>query len=249
MGQLQGRGNLIIKEAAETVVHIMREAMAFCQPGVTTKELDDYIGELIDESPSISAPKKFYKFPSNACISVNDELAHGIGSDRVIEEEDLVKIDISILHDNGMCADICRTVYHGSDPERQHLIDISELCVLNAIKDLKAGKSVQSIGRAIEETALDNGVFVVEELMGHGIGKTLHEPPTIPTTFSLSKLLGSERLEEGDVICIEPVITRTSTVVYADGRVYMSGTGAHGAQYEDMILVGKDSVINLTGAV
>ena len=188
-------------------------------------------------------------WPSNACISVNEVLAHGVADDRIIQEDDLVKIDISIKHNNGICADMCRTVYRGNDPDRQHLVDVAKLCLMNAIEVLKPGHSVQKIGQVVEETAYDNDTFIVEELLGHGIGTELHEEPNIPHVFSLGSLLTSPRIEEGQLICIEPVVVRTATRVYTEGRVYMSGTGAHAAQYEDMVLVGADNVINLTGGV
>ena len=258
MAPLKGPGNLIIQndkqrgqldEVVEILKWITKSVIDACIPGVTTKDLDDYIGACIYDRKVQSAPKKFYNFPSFSCISINEEMAHGVGSDRRIQKEDLVKLDISIYHPNAICGDMCRTVYHGEDSHRQHLVDVAKLCVEAATKDLKAGDSVCKIGKAIEETAFDNNAFVVEQLKGHGIGRELHEHPTIPTNFSTWQVIDAPRLREGELICIEPVVTWTDTQVYANGLVYISGTGAHSAQHEDMILVCDDNVINLTGEV
>lgn len=238
-----------VETSADLLTDIMREAMDFCVPGITTRELDDHIGSLISDSPCYSAPKRFYSWPAYSCISINEELAHGIAGDRVIGEDDMVKIDISIQHHNGICADMCRTIYHGVNHEKQHLIDVAKLCVEKVVEVLRPGHSVQKVGQIVEEVAYDNGVFVVEELLGHGIGTELHELPNIPHSFTLGSLLTSPKIQDGQLICIEPVIVHTPTKVYTEGRVYISGTGAHGAQYEDMILVTEDNVINLTGGV
>ena len=238
-----------IHEAAYTVMDIMAFALDYVTPGITTRELDEHINTYIEMSDAESAPKVFYDFPSYTCISINEEVAHGVAGNRVILQEDLVKIDISIRDRNGYCADMCRTVYFGHDPVRQHLVNVAKQCVHTVIGNLKAGDSVNKIGQIIDEVAFKNRVFVEERLTGHGIGRHIHESPTIPNTFNLSKLLPAHELSPGEVICIEPIIFQSRTSVHMNEYVYVSETGAHAAQYEDMVIVTEDGTDNLTGDI
>lgn len=232
--------------SAQSLKDIMASALDFIEVGMTTRDLDECIGMHIDFEGAESAPKVFYDWPSHACISVNEEVAHGVAGDRVIEEEDLVKVDISIQHENGYCTDMCRTVYFGSDPQRQHLVDAAKACFDAAVADLMPGDSVQKIGKIIDDTALDLEVFVEERLHGHGIGTQLHELPNVPNTFFIAQLLTSHRLRDGEVICIEPIVLHTRTQIYVNEHVYISGTGAHSAQYEDTVMITEKGIINLT---
>lgn len=197
------------------------------RPGVTTGELDEFIETSIRERPgAVPAFKGLYGFPASACISVNDEVVHGIPkNDRVLEDGDVVSVDVGVRLD-GWYADAARTFPIGEiDEESRRLLEVTWLALDKGIEQAVPGRNLGDIGHAIQKTAESAGYGVVRDLVGHGIGREMHEDPQVPNIGRPGRGL---RLRAGLVLAIEPMINlgtpevRTLsdrwTVVTTDGR-------------------------------
>src|SRR5690606_27513431 len=160
------------------IVAEVREAMkAATVPGITTKEIDELGGRLLAERGAVSAPIDQYEFPGYTCISVNHEVAHGIPGSRVIQDGDLVNIDVSASF-GGYFADTGISFVVGTaDEKKQLLCDVAKLAFDRAMTKVKAGSSLNQIGKAVEREAKDHGLKVIKNLTGHRIGTSLHEEP------------------------------------------------------------------------
>jgi len=239
-----------IVEAAEVLSYIFGYVERNSEPGMTTIQLDEMIGDLIEACDASPAPIVFYDFPGNSCISVNNEIAHGVPSDYIIQEWDVVKVDISILHDNGYCSDACRTLYWGDSPLTLDLIRSAKRCVNDVVCEIIPTDSVHRIGGILEKSAQRNEMYVVENLYGHGIGRSLHEFPQIPHVFECLSCIDDHRLSEWEVICVEPVLSYTRTRVLYDKErhpwAYYSDNGSITAQHEDTIVLTEYGAMNLT---
>ncbi|MDG1565294.1 type I methionyl aminopeptidase, partial [Bacillus toyonensis] len=149
------------------------------EPGITTKELDDIAKRMFEEHGATSAPIHDENFPGQTCISVNEEVAHGIPGKRKIREGDLVNIDVSALK-NGYYADtgVSFVVGETDEPMKQKVCDVANEAFEAAMKKVKAGTKLSQIGKAVHATARRNDVKVIKNLTGHGVGKSLHEAPS-----------------------------------------------------------------------
>ncbi len=242
--ELQG-----MQKASEAVGTTLRKMREYARPGMSTKELDLYGAELLKELGAKSAPKVTYGFPGWTCISVNHEIAHGIPSaSTFLHEGDLVNIDVSAEVD-GYFADNGGSFILGRDLQGlQPLVDTSRTCLLKAIEQIKGGVKIADIGRFIELEAKKKGFRVIKNLVGHGIGRSLHEEPTeIPCYYDK---FNSRRFKKNTVVAIETFIsTRTS---YAqekgDGWTYISKDGSFVAQHEHTILITDAQPLILTKA-
>lgn len=235
-----------LKAVGKVVATIRDEMRAQTKPGVTTKQLDELAGSLFEKFGAISGPKAEYDFPGYTCISVNDEVAHGIPSDYVIQEGDLVNIDVSGSLD-GYYADtgVSFVVGKGS-AELEALCEAAEKSFYAAMKKVKAGSKQSQIGRAVYAEARKNGYEVILNLAGHGVGKSLHEQPEFilnyydPANHAL--------LKEGQVLAVEPFISNGADEVVesGDGWTYKTPDGSFVAQLEHTIIVTKGEPIILT---
>jgi methionyl aminopeptidase len=223
-------------------LHVMQESI---RPGMTTRELDN-VGEVVFRKHGArSAPRLTYKFPGATCISINDEAAHGIPGERVIQEGDLVKIDIS-AELAGYFADANLTVPVGTiSPRKQQLIDCTRSALKNAMAAARAGRPINVIGRAAETTAEHCGFKVIRELPGHGVGRALHESPSVPN-FYLRR--ANSPLRAGMVITIEPHIAMGAgqIVTERDGWTLKTRDGSAVASFEHTIVITDDEPILIT---
>ena len=164
-----------ISEVVGTTLKLMRE---YAKPGMSTKELDDYGGEILKEYGAKSAPFETYGFPGYSCISINEEAAHGIPSkDKILKEGDLINIDVS-AELNGFWSDNGGSFILGNDiHQHQPLVDASKQILQKAISRIKGGVKIADIGHIIELEAKKRGFKVIENLAGHGVGRSLHEKP------------------------------------------------------------------------
>ena len=175
-------------------------------PGVTTAEIDAAVERLIRDAGCVPSFKGYNGFPASACISVNEEVVHGIPSDRVLAEGDIVGIDIGLVRD-GWHADSAETLAVGSiSQEAGALLDVTERSLLLAIDRVRAGRRISDIGVAVQAHASQHGFSVVESLVGHGIGRDLHEDPQVPNYRCFTA--PDPVMEEGLVIAIEPMINQ-----------------------------------------
>lgn len=233
------RAGAAVAEARDSMA---REVRA----GVTTRELDAIGREVLRRHGARSAPQLAYAFPGSTCISVNDALAHGIPSDRKLRSGDLVNIDVSAELD-GYWAD-CGASYPVGEvaPRLRHLVETTRQALGDAMAEARAGAPIRNIGRAVERRAKRAGFRVVRELCGHGVGRNIHEPPSVPNTFNRRNV---DVLHEGLVITIEPFLTTgaTSIVEDADGWTLRTPDGSLGAQFEHTMIITRGEPIVLTG--
>ena len=234
-------------KAIGAIVSRVRETMKNATvPGITTLELDQIAKQLFNETGAISAPKNEYDFPGYTCISVNEEVAHGIPGKRVIQHGDLVNIDVSAVL-NGYYADTGISFMVGQSDER-----IEKLCQCavdafhNGISKAKAGSKKNLIGKAVYNTARANGFNVIKNLTGHGIGRSLHESPD--HILNYFDPWDSELLQEGTVLAVEPFISTKASMVteLGDGWTYVTKDKSLVAQCEHTIVVTKNEPIILT---
>lgn len=230
-----------------SVVAQARDAMAArVRPGVTTAELDAVGRDVLERFGARSAPQLAYGFPGTTCISVNDELAHGIPSKRrVLREGDLVNIDVSAELD-GYWADSGASVAVGAvAPRARALLSATHRALHDALAVVRAGVPLNAIGRAVEKRAKRSGFFVIKNLCGHGVGRHIHEPPSVLNTFDRTQ---RAHLEEGLVITIEPFFTTRARVAIEadDGWTLKTPDGSLGAQFEHTLIVTRGAPIVVT---
>lgn len=173
------------------------------KPGITTKDLDRLAAENLKKRGARSAFLGYHGFPATLCASVNEEVVHGIPSNRVLNEGDIIGLDFGAIVD-GYYGDAARTVAVGRiSPEAQRLMKVTEESLHRAIENATPGKRLGDIGHAVESHAIKHGYTVVRELSGHGIGRKLHEDPQVPNYGPPGK---RERLQAGMCIAIEPML-------------------------------------------
>lgn len=211
------------------------------KPGITTKELDNIAKELFEEYGAISAPIHDEKFPGQTCISVNEEVAHGIPGKRVIREGDLVNIDVSALK-NGYYADtgISFVVGEADNPLKQKVCDVALEAFDAAMAKVKPGTKLSNIGKAVHATARKNDLTVIKNLTGHGVGQSLHEAPSHVMNYYDPK--DKTLLKEGVVIAVEPFISSKATFV-TEGKndwAFETKDKSFVAQIEHTVIVTKD---------
>jgi methionyl aminopeptidase len=225
----------------------LREMRQSLEPGMTTGELDAIGARVFERHGARSAPQLMKGFPGVNCISVNDEAVHGIPGERVVEPGDLVKIDVTAELD-GYVADAAVTVAVPPGPSvHDELKGCAELAFERAAAVARAGRPLNKIGRVVETAVSRRGFAVLTELRSHGVGRTIHEPPTIPNYYE--RLLRAP-LREGLVITIEPIISSGSgwTVEGEDGWTIKTSDGSPAAHHEHTIVVTKGRPLVLTAA-
>jgi methionyl aminopeptidase len=232
----------IVGRIVRLALKAMAEAVA---PGVTTAELDAICARVLAEHGAASAPKLVYGFPGTSCISVNDEVVHGIPRNRVVRDGDLVKLDVTAEKD-GFFADAAMTVRVGEvSATAQSLTRCAEAAFHQAMRVVRAGARVHEIGRVVERTVRSNGFSVVRELCGHGVGRTIHEEPTVPNYFDPRN---RTRLTEGLVIAVEPIIAAGGgqSVLDADGWTVRTADHSLAAHYEQTVVVTRHGPLLVT---
>jgi methionyl aminopeptidase len=234
--------------AAGAVVRRVLEAMKQrVRPGVTTAELDEVGAKTMSDDGARSAPAMVYKFPGANCISVNDEVVHGIPGNRGVQDGDLLKLDVTI-EKNGFMADAAETVMVGKvSEERQRLARCAERAFHKALLVARAGFRVLEIGRTVEREVRRNGFSVIRDLGGHGIGRTIHEAPRVP---NYADPAAQHILTEGLVITIEPIIAAGSGEAFLarDGWTVCTADHQPSAHYEHTIVITKGKPLVLTAA-
>lgn len=227
------QGLLRIGKIVGMAMRTMAEAL---RPGMTTAQLDAIGAEYLARYGARSAPQLVYRFPAATCISINDEVAHGIASDRVIQPGDVVNIDVS-AELGGYFADTGMTVPLAPvRPEAERLCICARRALNRAIEAATAGSKINAIGRVVQQTADECGYRVIRELSGHGVGRNIHEKPTIPNYFTHR---AKDRLSEGLVITLEPFVTNGSGAVYTadDGWTIKTADGSLFAQFEHTAII------------
>jgi methionyl aminopeptidase len=199
-----------MQKISEAVAYTLKEMRNYAQPGMTTKQLDNYGAEILSGFGAKSAPFLTYGFPGFTCISVNNEFCHGIPSDkRILKEGDLVNIDVS-AELNGFWSDNGGSFVLGRDiNQHQALVDASKQILHKAIFNIRGGIRIADIGQLIESEAKRRGFKVIKNLTGHGIGRSLHEEPSEIANYR--DRFNTTRFKKNAVVAIETFISTAST--------------------------------------
>lgn len=235
-----------IQEIANIVANTLKEMREFAKIGMSTKELDDFGTVYLEKFGAKSAPLLTYQFPGCTCISVNNEMAHGIPSSRILKEGDLVNIDVS-AELNGFYADNGGSFVLGQDiHQQQDLVETSIKALYTAISTIRGGSKISEVGRVIEKIAKSKGYKVINNLGGHGIGRGLHEEPDCILNYNDRN--DRRRFKKDSVVAIETFLSTNSTYVDTEpnGWTLVGNKGGYCAQHEHTILVTSGTPIILT---
>ena len=238
----------LMKRAGVITAEALLVAEEAIRPGISTKEIDTKIRRFIEKCGATPSFLGYGGFPGSACISINDEVIHGIPSDKVIlHEGDIVKIDVGARY-RGYNGDSARTYPVGKvSDEALRLISVTEQSFYEAMKYAKAGNRIGDIGFAVENFVISNGFSVVRDYVGHGVGKDLHEEPEIPNYGNAGR---GARLYPSMTLAIEPMVNigTHKVKVLSDGWTVKTLDGSLSAHYENSIAVTESDPIVLTDA-
>ena len=215
---------------------VLEEVAAFIQPGVTTKDVDEYAASRIKQHGAKSAFLGYRKYPCQICISPNDQVVHGLAGSRALQFGDIVSLDVGVLY-NGFVGDTARTIaVGGCNVLAQRLMDVAEKALFQGIAQALPGGKVADISRAIQDHVEGNGFNVVREFVGHGVGRSMHEEPQVPN-FVEGK--SSPRLRPGMTLAIEPMVNAGSANVKIlnDGWTVVTQDGSLSAHFEHTVLI------------
>jgi methionyl aminopeptidase len=234
-----------LQAAGRVVAATIRAMRRAVRPGITTAELDAIARREFARAGARSGPQLDYNFPGVTCISVNDEAVHGIPGRRRLRRGDLVKLDVTAELD-GFYADACRTVVVGEGrPQAIRLVRTAEQALAAALKVVSTGQPLNAIGATVQRTVEARGFSVCEGLMGHGIGRRIHEPPDVPNRYEAQL---SQPLSEGLVITVEPLVAAGGGAVRLgrDGWTVRTADASLSAHAEHTLVVRAGAPLVLT---
>jgi methionyl aminopeptidase len=235
-----------MKKAGEMTRNVLNYLQTLVKPGVSTTYLDEKAREYIENCGGTPSFLGYDGYPASICASVNDMVVHGIPSPEIIlQEGDIISIDVGVIY-KGYNGDAARTFPVGKiSPEKERLIKVTEECFFEGIKQLKVGARLGQLSHAIQEHAEKNGYSVVRELVGHGIGKRMHEPPNVP---NYGKETDGPIIVNNATIAIEPMINmgKKEIAMLRDGWGIVTRDGQPSAHYENTVLITHEGVEILT---
>ena len=234
-----------MREAGRMAGEVLEAVCNFVRPGMSTREIDEYAAECISEYGVKSAFLGYRGYPCNICISVNEEIVHGLAGDRCLQFGDIVSLDCGVKFD-GFIGDTARTIPAGScSLETQKLIDVTEQALYDGISRARSGNRVADISRAVQNRVEANGFSIVREFVGHGVGRTVHEEPQIPNFVGGG---ASPRLKAGMTMAIEPMVNMRIKDIHMadDGWTALAVDGMPSAHFEHTVMVGIDEAEILT---
>ncbi|UKB78807.1 type I methionyl aminopeptidase [Chryseobacterium sp. MEBOG07] len=236
-----------MQKVSEAVAYTLKKMMDYAEPGMTTKDLDEYGAKILEDFGAKSAPYLTYGFPGWTCISVDNEFCHGIPTDqRILKEGDLINIDVSAELD-GYWADNGGSFVIGKDIHgHQQLVEASKDILRKAISNIKGGVKIADIGHLMETEAKKRGLKVIKNLAGHGVGRSLHEQPD--ELLNYRNRYDSRRFKKNSVVAIETFISTDSNIAVElkDGWTMVGNKGGYMAQHEHTIVVTDGKPIILT---
>lgn len=234
-----------IRTAGRLVLETLRHVEAALRPGISTDDINSIVHEFTIQHGAIPAPLGYKGFPKSTCVSVNDEVLHGIPGGRILADGDLVNVDVtSIL--KGYFADANKTFFIGEPgPNARKIAEIARECLRIGISTVRPGNTIGDIGYAIQNYAEAQGCSVVREFTGHGVGFAFHESPSVP---HYGRKASGIKLVPGMVFTIEPMINLGGPEIriLADGWTVVTRDGSLSAQFEQTVHVTKDGVESLT---
>ncbi len=228
---------LLMRPACVVAATVLDEVAAFIKPGITTGQVDQFAAGRIKFYGGKSAFLGYHKFPCHTCLSVNNEVVHGMGSGRELRFGDIVSVDVGVTH-NGFIGDTARTIaVGGCSLVAQRLLDVTEQSLYLGIAQAKPGNRVVDISKAVQDYVESNGYSVVREFVGHGVGRSMHEEPQIPNFDEGKK--NSPKLRAGMTIAIEPMVNagRMDVKILKDGWTVVTQDGSLSAHFEHTVLI------------
>lgn len=234
-----------MKEAGKGVAHVLEKMESVLRPGITTLELDQIAEEEIRKYNMIPAFKGYNGFPASICVSINEQVVHGIPSDRKVCEGDIVSIDVGTIY-NGYYGDAAKTFSVGTvSDEAKKLIEVTEKCFFEGLKYCKSGFRLSDISHAIQTYVESHGYSVVKDFVGHGIGKNMHEDPQIPNYGRPGR---GTRLSAGMVFAIEPMVNvgTDMVTVLLDNWTAVTQDSKLSAHYEHTVAITDGEPMILT---
>ncbi len=225
-----------MRPACAVASAVLNEVAAFIQPGVTTRQVDEFAASRMKVHGARSAFLGYRKYPCHTCISVNDEVVHGLANQRLLRFGDIVSLDVGVFY-NGYVGDTARTVaVGGCGVAAQRLMDITERALYEGIAQATPGNRVTDISRAIQSYVEGNGFSVVREFVGHGVGRSVHEDPQVPNYVD-GKC--NQKLRPGMTIAIEPMVNagQPAVKVLNDGWTVVTQDGSLSAHFEHTVLI------------
>jgi methionyl aminopeptidase len=237
----------LMKKSSRIVGTVLREINDLIKPGMSTKDLDDFAEKRIREMGAAPSFKGYHGFPSSICSSINNEVVHGIpNKNKIINDGDLVKIDTGAYLD-GFHGDSCISICVGEVSEQaQKLSDVALQALFSGLSKIKSGNTLLDIAGAIEDIVKSNGFSVVEDYTGHGVGRNLHEEPSV-FNFRTNEL-PNVVLREGMTLAVEPIVNQGTKFCKTlnDKWTVITKDGSLSAQWEHTIVVMKDGIEILT---
>jgi len=233
-----------LREAGAIAADVLKRCGTLVVPGITTGEIDAAAGRWIREAGAVSAFFGYKMFPGQICISINEEVVHGIGGKRALLDGDIVKIDVGIQTRQGWIGDNAKTLAVGRiSPEAERLLATTEESLFQAIDRARAGEYLATLCSSVEGWVLPRGYTVVKQFVGHGVGRKLHEEPQIPNYWDPEEMRNrhfkNPRLEPGMVLAIEPMVNAgTDEILILDDKwTVITGDRALSAHFEHTVLV------------
>ena len=224
---------------------VLEEVVAYIRPGLTLRDVDEYAASRIGHYGAKSAFLGYRKYPCHICISVNDQVVHGLAGSRALQFGDIVSLDVGVMY-GGFIGDTARTVaVGGCSVLAQTLMDVAEKALHLGIAQAVSGGRVADISRAIQEHVEGNGFSVVREFVGHGVGRSMHEEPQVPN-FVDGK--SSPRLRPGMTLAIEPMVNAggPGVKILNDGWTVVTQDGSLSAHFEHTVLITESEAEILT---
>ena len=225
-----------MRPACALAQKVLDEVAAFIKPGVTTRQIDNLAAMIIQAHGARSAFLGYRKFPCHTCISVNDEVVHGLAGERQVKFGDIVSLDVGVAY-RGFIGDTAKTVaVGGCSVAAQRLMDVTERALYAGIAAALPGNRVTDISRAVQQYVESNNYSVVREFVGHGVGRTMHEEPQVPNFVDRNS---SQRLRPGMTIAIEPMVNAGSPniKILKDGWTVVTQDGSLSAHFEHTVLI------------
>jgi methionyl aminopeptidase len=225
-----------MRPACAVASAVLDEVAAWIRPGLTTKEIDEYAAVRIRHYGARSAFLGYRNYPCTICISVNDEVVHGLAGQRRVQFGDILSLDVGVVY-NGFVGDTAKTVaVGGCDLLAQRLMDVTEHALYEGIAQATSGNRVTDISRAIQNYVESNGFSVVREFCGHGVGRAVHEEPQVPNYVDPKS---NQRLQPGMTLAIEPMVNAGTAAVKIlnDGWTVVTQDGKPSAHFEHTVLI------------
>jgi methionyl aminopeptidase len=238
-----------MKAAGAILTAAMNRAAVMLTPGVTTGEIDAAVDAVIRERGGTPLFKGYRGFPASTCISVNEEVVHGIPGPRRVALGDIVSIDVGVGYD-GWCADAARTMPVGEvDEEKRRLMETARDALANAVNSLSPGMRLVELSRAVQDTVEARGFSVVRQYVGHGIGREMHEEPQVPNFVDGTVRQATTVLPEGCVLAIEPMVNAGGYEVETldNGWTVVTKDRRPSAHWEDTVAIAADGAELITG--